>query len=89
MSRSLDQMLYDAAAVRAQTADGDDPINHPKHYTWHPSGVEAATIVEHFPYNIGVAMAYLWRCDHKGSPVEDMKKAIAHIQREIARREGK
>lgn len=67
----------------------DDPINHPKHYTSHPSGVECATIAEHFSYNIGTAIAYLWRHDLKGAPVEDMRKAIVHIQREIARREGK
>lgn len=60
-------------------------INHPDHYTWHPSGVECATIAEHMPYNIGVAVAYLWRHRHKGTAIDDLRKAMWHINREIER----
>lgn len=64
----------------------EDAINHPKHYTSHPSGVEAITVCEHMGFNIGNAMKYLWRCDLKNG-VEDLRKAIWYIQREIDRRE--
>jgi hypothetical protein len=36
-----------------------DNVNHPKHYTAHPSGVEAVTICEHFSFNVGNAIKLL------------------------------
>ncbi len=36
-----------------------DPVNHPKHYTAHPSGVECITITEHMGFNLGNAMKYI------------------------------
>jgi hypothetical protein len=62
-----------------------DTINHPKHYTSHPSGVEAITICEHMSFNIGNAMKYLFRAGKKGALTEDLEKAIWYIQREISR----
>lgn len=64
-----------------------DTVNHPKHYNSHPSGVECIDVVEHFPFNIGNAIKYLWRCGLKGDEVEDLKKARWYIEREIAKRE--
>jgi hypothetical protein len=64
----------------------DDLINHPYHYTWHPSGVECKDIIQEFSYNIGSAMGYLWRHEYKNG-VQDLKKAIQHIQFEIERLE--
>ncbi len=67
-----------------------DPVNHPSHYTDHPSGVECITIVEHFSFCIGNAIKYLWRAGEKdGSPeLQDLKKARWYIDREIQRRES-
>ena len=64
----------------------DDPINHPPHYTSHPSGVECITVTEHMGFNLGNAVKYIWRADLKSdSPIEDLKKAAWYIQREIER----
>jgi hypothetical protein len=38
-------------------------------------------------FNVGNAVKYLWRCDHKGNALEDLKKARFYVQREIERRE--
>lgn len=64
-----------------------DPINHPSHYTSHPSGVECITITQHHNFCIGNAIKYLWRAGLKDSnPTEqDLKKAIWYIQMEIER----
>lgn len=62
-------------------------VNHPKHYNMHPSGVECIDIVEHMNFNIGNAMKYLWRADHKNG-VEDLRKAAWYVQREIKRQES-
>lgn len=64
----------------------NDPINHPAHYTQHPSGVEAIDITEHFNFNCGNAIKYIWRAGLKGpNATEDLKKAAWYINREIKR----
>ena len=62
-----------------------DPINHPQHYQ-HPSGVECIQITEHMSFLMGNAIKYIWRADHKGSPINDLRKAIWYLEREITRR---
>ena len=64
-----------------------DAVNHPKHYTAHPSGVECIQVTEHMNFCIGNVVKYLFRADHKGSPIEDLKKARWYLDREIQRRE--
>jgi len=63
-----------------------DMINHPTHYTSHPSGVECITITEHMGFNLGNALKYIWRADLKGDAITDLEKAAFYIAREIARR---
>lgn len=62
-----------------------DAIDHPHHYTWLP-GIECGKVAGHFPYNLGTAIAYIWRADYKGEPVKDLKKAIKHLEMELERR---
>lgn len=64
-----------------------DPVKHPKHYTSHPSGVECIQVVEHMNFNLGNAIKYIWRADLKGKAIEDLRKAVFYIEREIKRRE--
>ena len=63
----------------------NDPVNHPKHYTEHPSGVECIEITEHMNFCVGNAFKYLWRAGLKGEQIEDLRKARWYIDREIAR----
>jgi len=63
-----------------------DPVEHPSHYTNHPSGVECIQITEHMGFNLGNAIKYIWRADLKGKSEEDLKKAIWYIQRELDKR---
>lgn len=62
-----------------------DPVNHPKHYTQHPSGIECIEITRHMGFNLGNAIKYVWRADLKNG-VEDLEKAIWYINDEIAKR---
>lgn len=63
-----------------------DPVNHPEHYTKHPSGVECIQITEHFNFNLGNVIKYVWRSNIKSKhPIEDLKKAKFYIEREISR----
>lgn len=63
-----------------------DAVNHPKHYTGHPSGIECIQVTEHMGFNLGNALKYIWRCDLKGSGSQDLEKAIWYIQRELEKR---
>lgn len=63
-----------------------ETVDHPRHYTSHPSGVECITIVEHMGFNVGNAIKYLWRADEKGAALVDLQKAAWYVNREIARR---
>ena len=59
-------------------------VNHPRHYTQHPSGVECIQITEHMSFCLGNAIKYVWRADLKGG-LEDLEKAKWYIDREIQR----
>lgn len=63
-----------------------DLVNHPPHYTNHPSGIECVQITEHMNFCLGNALKYIWRCGLKGDEIEDLKKARWYLDREIARR---
>jgi len=63
----------------------DDPVNHPAHYTSHPSGVEAIDITRHMNFNLGNAVKYVWRAGLKGDSIEDLQKARFYISDELER----
>lgn len=65
----------------------NDPVNHPAHYTRHPSGVECYEISQHLSAAVAQAFQYIWRAESKGNPVEDYKKAVWWLEREIERLE--
>lgn len=64
-----------------------DLVNHPPHYSAHPSGVECITITEHMNFCIGNAIKYLWRAGLKDGTdmILDLQKAVWYINREIGR----
>lgn len=73
----------------ADEFEQDDPVHHPSHYTAHPSGVECIDIAEHYNFNLGNALKYIWRAGLKSDdPVEDLRKAAFYIDREIGRLEA-
>lgn len=78
-------MLLPQAVVVELTDDVD--VNHPKHYTSHPSGIECIEVTEHFGFNLGNVIKYLWRAEEKGAPIKDLKKAAWYLNREIEKRE--
>lgn len=63
-----------------------DPVNQPKHYTSHPSGIDCIQITEHMGFNLGNAIKYIWRADLKDDAMEDLRKARWYIEREIVKR---
>ena len=62
-----------------------DEVNHPEHYTKHPSGVECIQVTEHMNFCLGNAIKYIWRAPIKGNYEKDLRKAIFYLEREIER----
>ena len=68
-----------------------DNVNHPKHYTSHPSRVECIDITRYYPFAVGCAIKYLWRAglksdaslSDKEKEIEDLNKAIWYINDRI------
>jgi len=65
----------------------NDPVNHPPHYTSHPSGVECIEITEHMSFPTGRAIECIWKADEKGDDIKDLQKAIWYLNREINKRQ--
>jgi hypothetical protein len=65
-----------------------DPVDHPTHYTSHPSGVECITVTEHMGFCLGNAVKYIWRADLEQDAIQDLEKAVWYLQREIAKRQA-
>lgn len=60
---------------------GFDPVAKPRHYNSHPSGVEVIELTEGLDFCTGNAVKYICRHELKGSPVEDLKKAMWYLER--------
>lgn len=73
-----------------------DNVNHPTHYTSHPSGIECIQVTRHYCFSIGNAIKYLWRAGLKASAdktqrekeIEDLKKAKWYIDDRIQQLEN-
>jgi hypothetical protein len=60
-----------------------DMVNHPDHYK--VGGIETIDFIEAkgFNYNMGNAVKYISRAEHKGNKRQDLEKAIWYINREL------
>lgn len=61
-----------------------DPVNHPAHYK--VGGIETIDFIEakKLNYNLGNAVKYITRADHKGNRKQDLEKALWYIKRELS-----
>lgn len=64
----------------------NDNVEHPKHYTSHPSGIECIEVTRHMGFNLGNAVKYIWRADLKNDAIEDLEKAVWYLMDEIEKR---
>jgi hypothetical protein len=64
-----------------------DPVNRPAHYNF--GGLQPIEAIEKWGlgFCLGNAVKYIARHAHKGSPLEDLRKARWYLDREIARLE--
>ena len=64
-----------------------DPINHPAHYTH--GTIEVIDAIESWElgYHLGNVVRYVARAKHKGSYLDDLRKARWYLDRQIQREE--
>lgn len=80
--------LYEFKNVVIMEDNNKEHVNHPSHYTSHPSGIECIEVTRHFCFDIGNAIKYLWRAGLKkeqgmsnlDKEIEDCNKAIWYIK---------
>ncbi|MCF3100943.1 DUF3310 domain-containing protein [Streptomyces roseoverticillatus] len=67
------------------TAVSTDDVNHPGHYTSHPSGIECIDVTQHLDFLLGNVFKYLWRNGLKPDTpsLQDLKKARWYLDRKI------
>lgn len=55
-----------------------DMVNHPPHYTY--GGIEVIEITRLLSFDIGNAIKYILRHEHKGNPKQDLEKALWYLE---------
>jgi hypothetical protein len=67
----------------------NEKVNHPPHYR-SDTGYEAIDVIEAWElgFNLGNVVKYISRAGHKDSSLQDLKKALWYLQREVTNRES-
>jgi hypothetical protein len=81
-TNALDEDAQNALAAQLTQ---DDPVNHPSHYK--TGGIETIDFIEakNLNYNMGNAVKYISRAEHKGNKKQDLEKAVWYLNREISK----
>ena len=60
-----------------------DPVDHPAHYQG--DGIEVIQVIEAFGlgFRLGNAVKYILRAGKKGQAIQDLRKAVWYLEREI------
>ena len=71
-----------------QEVNNKEMVNHPSHYN---QGIETIEYIESWSmnFNTGNVIKYVTRAGYKNDKLEDLKKAMWYLQREIDRIENK
>jgi len=81
--KQLGLFTTDAPLPVTMAEPKSDPVNHPAHYKY--GGIETIDFIEakELNYNMGNAVKYITRADHKGNRKQDLEKAIWYLKREL------
>ena len=67
----------------------NEHVNHPNHYN--KGKFEVIEVIEDWGlgFNLGNAIKYIGRCEHKGNKKQDLEKALWYIKRELEKLQNK
>ena len=78
METAATNLEYAVCEIPQDTYTPDDPVSHPHHYT--AGTIECIDFIDSCGYGLDFCLAnaikYLTRCKLKGTPVQDIRKAI-------------
>lgn len=74
---------FDGTFVKEMPETQNDPVNHPEHYTY--GTIECIDYItdKQFDFCLGNAIKYITRAGRKKDVIEDLRKAIWYIEKEI------
>ena len=80
--------FYEPIAVDKKEVVNKEMVNHPSHYNM--GKYEAIDVIEGWQlnFNLGNTVKYISRAGHKDDIVQDLKKALWYLEREIKRIEN-
>lgn len=83
--RDTEKAPMNRPSVKPMPAPIEDMVNHPAHYK--TGGIETIDFIEakNLNYRLGNVVKYVTRADHKGDRLENLKKAMWYLEREIAK----
>lgn len=58
----------------------EDLVNHPKHYTTVSAQLEPIDVLRYAPFDLGNALKYILRAEHKGNALLDYQKAHRYLE---------
>ena len=94
MNKLLKERLKELGRYEAMThahidlsEESREAVEHPAHY--HADSIEVIDCVEAWGlgFNLGNVLKYIARCQYKNKELEDLKKALFYLKREIATQE--
>lgn len=79
--------VYDKRIINYDNSKGKEMINHPSHYN--QGKYEAIDVIEDWKlnFNLGNTVKYISRAGHKDNIIQDLKKSLWYLNREIERLE--
>lgn len=77
---------FDSSGPVCNEIFSPDLVNHPPHYTAHPSGVECIEITRNLTFNVGNAVKYVWRAEAKNGR-QDLEKAQWYLRDALCNRQ--
>ena len=75
-------MDYDIKPQKQEQAT-NDVVNHPKHYTDTPFGLEVIEITDKYDFSVGNALKFILKAGKKGDAIEDLEKAVWYLNHKI------
>ena len=75
----------DAGGITTYSVAGSDVVTRPSHYVGPVPGIECIEVTQHFNFNRGNVIKYVWRAGAKGDEIEDLRKARQYLDFEIDR----
>lgn len=83
------EITFTANIIENKEIEDKEMVEHPSHYN--AGEYEPIDVINDWKlnFNLGNTIKYIARHEHKGKPLEDLKKAMFYLKYEVERLEDK